>query len=61
MTKMLVFTEFGGPDTQEFVDRELPAPTGAQVAIQVKAAGVNPADWKIRAGQMWAITGNCPP
>lgn len=52
MTKTLVFTEFGGPETQEFLDRELPAPTGAQVAIQVKAAGVNPADWKIRAGQM---------
>ena len=52
MTKTLVFTEFGGPETQEFVDRELPAPKGAQVAIEVKAAGVNPADWKIRAGQM---------
>ena len=52
MTKTLVFTEFGGPETQEFVDRELPAPKGAQVVIEVKAAGVNPADWKIRAGQM---------
>lgn len=44
MTKMLVFTEFGGPETQEFVDQDFPAPKGAQVAIQVKAAGVNPAD-----------------
>jgi len=52
MTKMLVFTEFGGPETQEFVDQDFPAPKGAQVAIQVKAAGVNPADWKIRTGQM---------
>ena len=52
MTKTLIFTEFGGPDTQQFVDRDLPAPTGSQVAIEVKAAGVNPADWKIRAGQM---------
>jgi NADPH:quinone reductase-like Zn-dependent oxidoreductase len=52
MTKTLVFTEFGGPETQGFIDRELPAPKGAQVAIEVKAAGVNPADWKIRAGQM---------
>lgn len=52
MTKTLVFTEFGGPETQEFIDRELPAPTCAQLAIEVKAAGVNPADWKIRAGQM---------
>ena len=52
MTKMLVFTEYGGPETQQLIDRELPAPTGAQVAIDVQAAGVNPADWKIRAGQM---------
>lgn len=52
MTKMLVFTEFGGPETQEFVDQDFPAPKGTQVAIQVKAAGVNPADWKIRTGQM---------
>ena len=52
MTKTLIFTEFGGPDTQQFVDRDLPAPTGSQIAIEVKAAGVNPADWKIRAGQM---------
>lgn len=52
MTKTLVFTEFGGPETQQLVDRELPAPEGVQVAIEVKAAGVNPADWKIRAGQM---------
>lgn len=52
MTTTLLFTEFGGPETQQLVDRELPAPEGAQVAIDVKAAGVNPADWKIRAGQM---------
>ena len=52
MTKTLVFTEYGGPETQEFIDRDLPVLKGAQVAIEVKAAGVNPADWKIRAGQM---------
>lgn len=52
MTKTLVFTAFGGPDTQQLLDRELPAPGPSQVAIEVKAAGVNPADWKIRAGQM---------
>lgn len=52
MSKMLVFTAFGGPETQQLVDREVPAPERSQVAIEVKAAGVNPADWKIRAGQM---------
>lgn len=52
MSTVLVFTQFGGPETQKFIDRELPAPGPRQVAIEVRAAGVNPADWKIRAGQM---------
>lgn len=52
MTKTMVFIAFGGPETQQLVDREVPAPGPSQVAIEVKAAGVNPADWKIRAGQM---------
>ena len=52
MTKTLVFTAFGGPETQQLVDHDVPAPGPSEVAIEVKAAGVNPADWKIRAGQM---------
>ena len=52
MSTVLVFTQFGGPETQKFIDREPPAPGPRQVAIEVRAAGVNPADWKIRAGQM---------
>lgn len=52
MSKTLVFTAFGGPETQQLIDREVPSPESKQVAIEVKAAGVNPADWKIRAGQM---------
>lgn len=52
MSKTLVFTAFGGPETQQFIDRKVPAPESTQVAIEVRAAGVNPADWKIRAGQM---------
>ncbi|GAA4478590.1 NADP-dependent oxidoreductase [Enteractinococcus fodinae] len=52
MSKTLVFTEFGGPETQQLIDREVPVPEASQVVIEVKAAGVNPADWKIRAGQM---------
>lgn len=52
MSTVLVFTQFGGPETQEFIDRELPPPGPSQIAVEVRAAGVNPADWKIRAGQM---------
>lgn len=52
MSKALVFAAYGGPETQELVERPAPAPGPGELAIEVKAAGVNPADWKIRAGQM---------
>src|SRR5690606_37247933 len=52
MSKALVFAAYGGPETQELVERTAPAPGPGELAIEVKAAGVNPADWKIRAGQM---------
>ena len=58
MTKTLVFTQYGGPENQELNDRELPEPGPKQIAIKVKAAGVNPADAKIRAGLMgdhWSL------
>ncbi|MGO1539338.1 MAG: NADP-dependent oxidoreductase [Leucobacter sp.] len=53
-TQTLVFTEHGGPETQALIDRPRPVPGRGEVAIEVKAAGVNPADWKIRAGLMGA-------
>lgn len=50
MSQAFVFTEFGGPEHQQLVDRPRPEPGPGEVAIQVKAAGVNPVDWKIREG-----------
>lgn len=52
MSTVLVFTQYGGPEAQEFIDREPPQPGPSEVAIEVRAAGVNPADWRIRAGQL---------
>lgn len=39
-------TQFGGPETWEFAEREVPEPGPGEVTIQVRAAGVNPADYK---------------
>lgn len=50
MSKLFVFNDFGGPAQQAMVDRPLPEPGPGQVAIEVRAAGVNPVDWKIREG-----------
>ncbi|MGW9827958.1 NADPH:quinone reductase-like Zn-dependent oxidoreductase [Brevibacterium pityocampae] len=52
MTKVYVFNDFGGPEQQQMIDRPLPQPAAGQLAIEVRAAGVNPADWKIREGQL---------
>ncbi|GAA5228654.1 NADP-dependent oxidoreductase [Paeniglutamicibacter antarcticus] len=52
MSTALVFNNYGGPDTQELIERSIPLPGPGEVVIEVKAAGVNPADWKIREGRL---------
>ncbi|MGW2024035.1 NADP-dependent oxidoreductase [Streptomyces decoyicus] len=52
--KRVSFAEFGGPDVLQFVDAEEPHAGPGQVRIAVRAAGVNPADWRIREGQILA-------
>lgn len=50
MSKAYGFTAFGGPETQEFMDRPTPVPGPGQLLVAVRAAGVNPVDWKVRTG-----------
>ncbi|MGV9269175.1 NADP-dependent oxidoreductase [Kitasatospora sp. NPDC003701] len=50
MVKAFGFVDYGGPETQEFLDRPVLEPGPGQLAIAVRAAGVNPVDWKIRRG-----------
>jgi NADPH:quinone reductase-like Zn-dependent oxidoreductase len=46
------FNRFGGPEVLEIADLPEPHPGLGQVRIAVRAAGVNPSDWKKRKGQM---------
>ncbi|NBE97970.1 NADP-dependent oxidoreductase [Nonomuraea sp. KC401] len=50
--KKVSFAEFGGPEVLEVVDAEEPHAGPGQVRIAVRAAGVNPADWRVREGQV---------
>ncbi len=40
----------GGPEVLELAERERPAPAPTEILVRVEAAGVNPVDWKTRAG-----------
>ena len=42
--------DYGGPEVLVLEQAQLPQPNADQVLIKLKAAGVNPADWKYRLG-----------
>ncbi|MFE1978229.1 NADP-dependent oxidoreductase [Streptomyces hygroscopicus] len=46
------FAEFGGPDVLRLIDAEEPHAGPGLIRIAVRAAGVNPVDWRIREGQV---------
>ncbi|WP_246507686.1 NADP-dependent oxidoreductase [Actinocrinis puniceicyclus] len=56
MTRAIVFDEYGGPQVLRLVDLPDPVPGPGQVRIRVRAAGVQPADSKLRSGawKSWA-------
>src|SRR6185312_13831757 len=50
MPKAVRFEEYGGIDVLKVVDVPRPMPGPDQVLVQVKAAGINPGEAKIREG-----------
>src|SRR5690625_3241033 len=50
MSAVFAFTTYGGPEVQQLTERKAPTPGPDEIAIKVRAAGVNPADWKRREG-----------
>ncbi|MGX7724014.1 NADP-dependent oxidoreductase [Rhodococcus sp. 5G237] len=51
MARAYGFVEYGGPETQQLFDTPVPSPGPGQLLVAVRAAGVNPADWKVRSGR----------
>ncbi|OIH99592.1 MULTISPECIES: NADP-dependent oxidoreductase [unclassified Curtobacterium] len=45
----------GGPDMLTVVDVEVPTPRAGEVVVEVRAAGVNPVDWKLYSGAFHAV------
>lgn len=50
MPKAYAYTRYGGPGTEAFIDVDRPAPGRGELLVAVRAAGVNPIDWKLRSG-----------
>jgi NADPH:quinone reductase-like Zn-dependent oxidoreductase len=46
------FHEYGPPDVLRLEDAPEPQPGAGEVLVRVAAAGVNPIDWKLRAGYL---------
>ncbi|MEO5796909.1 MAG: NADP-dependent oxidoreductase [Rhodoferax sp.] len=53
--KAVRFYSYGGPEVLKIEGVDLPQPGAGEVRIAVKAAGVNPIDWKLRSGYLHAM------
>jgi NADPH:quinone reductase-like Zn-dependent oxidoreductase len=50
--KAVQFSEYGDPDVLHVAEVDAPHAGAGQIRIAVRAAGVNPIDWKVRSGMM---------
>ncbi|MGW7605240.1 alcohol dehydrogenase catalytic domain-containing protein [Streptomyces antimycoticus] len=41
-----------GPEVRKVAEEERPSPAPGEVLVRVHATGINPADWKVRAGHV---------
>jgi NADPH:quinone reductase-like Zn-dependent oxidoreductase len=55
MPTAVVYTETGPAEVLHVTEVDPPSPADGQVRLAVRAAGVNPIDWKIRSGAFGAV------
>jgi NADPH2:quinone reductase len=48
--KAVVYTRTGPADVLQLMDRDIPSPGAGEVRVRIHVSGVNPTDWKSRAG-----------
>src|SRR6266550_3291919 len=49
--KAAVYTTYGPPDVVQITDVEQPVPKADELLIKVRAASVNPLDWRLMSGK----------
>jgi len=55
--KRVQYHHYGGPEELRLDEVSLPNAGKGQILVKLKAASVNPMDWKIRRGEMKMLTG----
>jgi len=55
--KRVQYLRYGGPEELRLGEVKQPDPERGQIRVQVRAAAANPMDWKIRRGEMRALSG----
>jgi NADPH2:quinone reductase len=60
MSAVVIATAFGGPEVLSVADQPVSQPGPGQARIEVRAAGVNPVDWKQYSGLMGADPARLP-
>jgi NADPH:quinone reductase-like Zn-dependent oxidoreductase len=56
--KRVQYRRYGGPEELRLDDVSLPDAGKGQILVKVRAASANPMDWKIRRGEMKALSGS---
>ena len=56
--KRIQYFRYGKPEELTLADVDQPKPAGGQILVHVRAASVNPMDWKIRRGEMKILSGS---
>lgn len=55
--RAVTYHAYGSPDVLRVEEMPIPAPKSRQVLVRLRAASVNPVDWKIRRGELRLIAG----
>lgn len=59
--KRIEYSSYGGPERMRLADAVVDAPGADEVRVRVRAAAINPVDWKVRRGDMKMMTGRSFP
>ena len=59
--KAIITKEYGSADVLNVENVDIPTIQDDEILIEIKAASVNPLDWRIRTGEMKIMTGKTPP